>query len=122
MIPVVAHTVADFGERPIANAFGIRVSATATFGFGRSAWMHRRSTIACSSGASAGVTSRAPIARSASLSEPNSWNAARPPAMIATVSPFDARGEQGDDEDDVDEPEQEHRERHPDLEPGVLAE
>ena len=88
MIPVVAHTVAYFGERPIANAFGIRVSATATFGFGRSAWTHRRSIIACSSGASAGVTSRAPIARSASLSEPNSWNAARPPAMIATVIPL----------------------------------
>ena len=108
MIPVVAHTVAFFGERPIANALGIRVSATAIFGLGRSACTHRRSIIACSSGASAGVTSRAPIARSASLSEPNSWNAARPPAMTATVSPFDARGEQRDDQDDVDEAEQEH--------------
>ncbi len=88
MIPVVAQTVADLGERPSANAFGMRVSATATFGLGRSAWMHRRSIIACSSGASAGVTSRAPMARSASLSEPNSWNAARPPAMIAIVTPF----------------------------------
>ena len=88
MIPVVAHTVADFGERPSANAFGMRVSATATFGLGRSACTHRRSIIACSSGASAGVTSRAPIARSASLSEPKSWNSARPPAISATVTPF----------------------------------
>ena len=54
MIPVVAHTVADFGERPSANAFGIRVSATATFGLGRSACTHRRSIIACSSGACCG--------------------------------------------------------------------
>ena len=83
MIPVVAQTVAFFGERPSANAFGIRVSATATFGFGRSAWTHSRSIIACSSGASAGVTSRAPIARSASLSEPKSWKIARPPAISA---------------------------------------
>ena len=35
MIPVVAHTVAFLGERPIANAFGIRVLATATRGFGQ---------------------------------------------------------------------------------------
>ena len=54
MIPVVAHTVADLGERPSAKALGIRVSATAILGFGRSAWMHRRSIIACSSGASCG--------------------------------------------------------------------
>ena len=88
MIPVVAQTVAFFGERPSANAFGIRVSATATLGFGRSACTHRRSIIACSSGACWGVTSRAPIARSASLSEPKSWNSARPPAMKATVTPL----------------------------------
>ena len=91
MIPVVAQTVADLGERPSANAFGMRVSATATFGFGRSACTQRRSIIACSSGASAGVTSRAPIARSASLSEPNSWNAARPPAISADRDAVDAR-------------------------------
>ena len=57
MIPVVAQTVALFGERPIAKAFGIAVCATATRGLGRSAWTHSRSIIACSSGASAGVTS-----------------------------------------------------------------
>ena len=52
MMPVVAHTVADLGERPSANAFGIAVWATATFGLGRSACTHRRSIIACSCGAS----------------------------------------------------------------------
>ncbi len=52
MIPVVAHTTALFFERPIANAFGIGVSATAIFGLGRSAWMQRRSIIACRPGAS----------------------------------------------------------------------
>ena len=88
MMPVVAQTVAFFGERPSAKALGMRVSATATFGLGRSACTHRRSIIACSSGASAGVTSRAPMARRASLSEPKSWNSARPTAMMPTVAPF----------------------------------
>ncbi len=60
----MAHTVADLGERPIANALGIIVSAMATLGLGRLAWMHRRSIIACSRRASAlslGPTSLAPI-------------------------------------------------------------
>ena len=54
MMPVVAQTVAFLGERPSANAFGIDVLATATFGLGRSACTHRRSIIACSCGASCG--------------------------------------------------------------------
>ena len=57
--PVVAHTVAVFGERPTANAFGIGVCAIATRGFGRLAWMHSRSIIACSSGASGRHLARA---------------------------------------------------------------
>ena len=69
MMPVVAHTVALEGERPTANAFGMSVSATATRGLGRSAWTHSRSIIAWNSGACSGVTSRAPIACSASLSD-----------------------------------------------------
>ena len=73
MMPVVAHTVALFWERPIAKAFGTWVSATAMRGFGRSAWMQSRSIIACRPGASSGETSLAPIADSASLSEKNSW-------------------------------------------------
>ncbi len=42
-IPVVAQTVAVFGERPTANAFGIDWSAIATRGFGMFAWMQSRS-------------------------------------------------------------------------------
>jgi len=86
--PVVAQTVAVFGERPIANAFGMRVSAIATRGFGRSAWTHSRSTIACSCGASCGETSRAPIARSASLSDVNSCRSSSPPAITAMTMPL----------------------------------
>ena len=87
MIPVVAHTVAFLGERPSAKAFGIEVLATAIFGFGRSACTHSRSIIACSCGASCGETTRAPMALSASLSDAKRFSAARPPAMIATVTP-----------------------------------
>jgi hypothetical protein len=76
--PVVAHTVADFWERPIANALGIEDCMTATFGLGRSAWMQRRSIIACSSGASWGETSRTPIARIAILSEAKTCSAKAP--------------------------------------------
>ena len=88
MIPVVAQTVALFCDLPIANAFGIVVWATAIFGFGRSAWMQRRSIIACSSGASCGVTSRAPIACSASLSEVKNCSAANPPAISRIMKPW----------------------------------
>ncbi len=69
MIPVVAHTVADFCERPIAKALGIEVSITNTRGLGRSACTHSRSIMPCSSGSSAGETSLAPIEASAILSE-----------------------------------------------------
>ena len=89
MIPVVAQTTAFFCERPIANAFGIGVSATAIRGFGRSAWMQRRSIIACRPGASWGETSLAPIEASASLSERNSWPSARA-AMTTTMIPTPA--------------------------------
>ena len=44
-MPLVAQTVAVFGERPIANALGIEVWAMATRGLGRFAWMHNRSMI-----------------------------------------------------------------------------
>ena len=47
-IPVVAQTVAVFGDRPTANALGIGVWAIATRGFGMLAWTHRRSIIAWS--------------------------------------------------------------------------
>jgi hypothetical protein len=76
MMPVVAQTVAAFFDRPIANALGIADSITPMRGLGRSAWMQRRSIIACSSGACCGLTSCTPIARSAILSEVNSCSAA----------------------------------------------
>ena len=85
MMPVVAHTVALFCERPQAKAFGTCVSATAMRGLGRSAWMQSRSIIACRPGASWGETSLAPIADSASLSEKNSWPKLSAP-MITTIS------------------------------------
>ena len=75
--PVVTHTVDLLLERPIANALGISLSTIAIRGLGRSAWMHRRSMMACSSGASWGETSLAPAARRASLSEENTWTTNR---------------------------------------------
>ena len=87
MIPVVAQTVAFFCERPIANAFGTSVSATAIFGLGRSAWMQSRSIIACRPGASSGETSLAPIAASPSLSERKSCASERPPRDHARSRP-----------------------------------
>ncbi len=85
MIPVVAHTVAFFCERPRAKAFGISMSATATFGFGRSAWMQRRSIRAWKPGASCGETSRAPIALRAILSDKKSWASTIAP-MITSIN------------------------------------
>ena len=79
--PRVAHTVADFCERPSAQAFGICASITATRGLGRSAWMHSRSITACSSGSCAGVTSCALSVASAILSEPRNWKRKSPPAI-----------------------------------------
>jgi len=90
MIPVVAHTVAVLGERPIANAFGIALCITPTRGLGRSAWMQSRSIIACSSGASCGETSRTPMARSAILSEKNTWAANRTAMKSTAIAALEA--------------------------------
>ena len=62
-------TTACFWFRPVANAFGTSVSTIATRGFWISAIAASRSTIACSCGASSGLTIFAPDAFSASLSE-----------------------------------------------------
>ena len=67
--PVVTQTAACLGERPVAKAFGTGVSMIATRGFGRSAIAQRRSTMSCSAGASSRVTTFAPAADKASLSE-----------------------------------------------------
>ena len=83
-------TAACFGLRPVAKAFGMSVSTIATFGFGRSAIAHRRSTIACSSGCSSGVTIFAPEAARASLSEVKYWKNASPTTItiIGTRATF----------------------------------
>ena len=121
-MPVVAQTVACFCERPMAKALGIGVSATEMRGLGRSAWMHRRSIIACSSGASCGETSRAPIERSASLSEVKNCSDEQAAGDDEDRDPAGAGGEQHAEEHHVDHAEQEHRDEHPDLQAGVAAE
>ena len=77
-MPVVTQTADRLGERPVAKAFGRSVSAIATRGLGMSASAQSRSIIPCSSGASSGLTSRAPMARSAALSEFHHWKKAMP--------------------------------------------
>ena len=118
----MAHTVVDFCERPIANALGIEVSITHTRGLGRSACTHRRSTIPCSSGSSAGETSFTPSVAIAILSEPNSCTQQQHDRDDHDQPGGRAGGEQHADEHHVDEPEQEHRQQHPRLQAGVLAE
>ena len=86
-MPVVAHTTARCGLRPVANALGTSVSAIATLGFGMSASAHSRSTMPCSCGASSGVTSRPPIAYSAIRSEKNHCANRKPPMKIRPSAP-----------------------------------
>ena len=88
-MPLVAQTVADFCERPIAKALGIEVSITQTRGLGRLACTHSRSMIPCSSGASAGETSLAPSVASAILSEANSCTTSSTTATT-TITPAPA--------------------------------
>ena len=103
MMPVVAHTVALFCERPIANAFGTSVSATAIFGFGRSAWMQSRSIIAWRPGASSGETSLAPIAASAELVREEELSGEQAADDDQRHHGARARREQHADEDDVEQ-------------------
>ena len=72
-MPVVTHTTARSGERPVAKALGRSMSEMPTRGLGMSARAQSRSIMPCSSGASSGVTSRARIARMAILSEDHHW-------------------------------------------------
>ena len=74
---MVAQTTAAFGLRPVANAFGMSVSAMATRGLGMSASAHSRSIAPCSSGASSGVTRWPCIPQSAILSENQYWQNSR---------------------------------------------
>ena len=114
--------MAAFGVRPIANALGMCVSMTATFGLGMSAWTHRRSMIPCSCGASCGVTSWAPIARSAISSEAKNWNASRATATTAIVIPLAPAANSTTTKIEVDEREQRQREQHAGLKTGVASE
>ena len=84
-MPVVTHTTARSGERPVAKALGRDMSEMPTRGLGMSARAHSRSIMPCSSGASSGVTSRARIARMATLSELHHCQNAMPIAMTATI-------------------------------------
>ena len=70
---MVTQTTARSGERPVANALGRSMSAMPTRGLGMSASAQSRSIMPCSSGACSGVTSRARIARIATLSEDHHW-------------------------------------------------
>lgn len=83
--PVVAQTSAFFRLRPVAKAFGTSVSATATRGLGMSASAHSRSTAPCSSGACAGVTSRAPMLNAA-IRSLNQNCATNSPPTSSTIS------------------------------------
>src|SRR6478735_8627730 len=90
-MPVVTTTAEWPGERPVANAFGNSVSAIPTRGLGMSASTHSRSIIACSSGASSGVTSRARIAFIATESELYHWNHTTPRPMSAMKNAYCGR-------------------------------
>ena len=68
-MPLVTHTAAFCGLRPVAKAFGCGVGLTYSRGIGWLADADSSRTIAYSWGASCSVTGRAPIERSAILSE-----------------------------------------------------
>ena len=78
--------------------------------------------IPCSSGSSAGETSLTPIVAIAILSEVNSCSSSSTTATTTIDAGRRAGGEQHADEHHVDEPQQEHRQQHPGLQAGVLAE
>ena len=119
-MPVVAQTVAAFFERPIAKALGIDVSTTATLGLGRSAWTQRRSIIACSSRRLLrrddvrAVGAQRELVGGEELEEEQPADDDEQRGLVG--------GDHDGDEHDVDGAEEEHRQQHPRLEPGVAAE
>ena len=120
--PVVTHTAACLGERPVAKAFGTGVSIIATFGFGRSAMAQQALDHVVQRRCLLAADDLAPGAASASLSEVKYWKRAIA-TMITIIGATPTSGEldQGDAEDDVEEPEQAAREEHPNREAGVAA-
>ena len=122
MIPVVAQTVAVLGERPIANALGIGVSAIATRGLGRLAWMHRRSIRACSRGASCGVTIARAHRQQRDLVRSEVLDQEQAAGDHGDRHRAGAGGDQHADQYGVDETQQEQGQEHPGLESGITAE
>ena len=123
MIPVVAHTVAFLGERPIANAFGMRVLSDGDarlrqVGLHAQALDHRvqlRRLLwrddARAHGGERELVGGEELEGGEAAGDQRRSRWRRPP-----------RREQRRHEHGVDEAEQEHRDDHPDLEPGVAAE
>ena len=68
-MPSVAHTAACRGLRPVANALGCAVGETYSRGIGWRAEVASSRTMRYIAGCSASLTGRAPIERSAILSE-----------------------------------------------------
>ena len=68
-MPCVQHTAACSGLRPVAKALGLMVGATYSRGMGWPALVDSSRTTAYITGCCSGVTSMAPIERTASLSE-----------------------------------------------------
>ena len=122
MIPVVAHTVALLRRAAHGEGVGHGVSATAIFGLGRSAWMQRRSIIACRPGRLLGRDllgahrGQRELVREEQLQQ----------RQAADDHDHDDRagagGEQRADEGHVQQPQQEQRDQHPELEAGVARE
>ena len=118
----MAHTVAVFGERPIANALGIGVSAIATRGLGRLAWMHSRSIRAWSS--------RRLLRADHARAHREQRDLVRREVLDQEQAAGDhgdrhragARGDQHADQHRVDETEQEQGQEHPGLKAGITAE
>ena len=115
----MTQTVEALRDRPVANAFGMSVSAIAIVGFGRSACTQRRSTSAWRPGASDGEASCAPIARRASLSDRNSCDEREPGDDEQHHDRAHPGPHQHADEPEVEQPEQQHRQEHPGLEAEV---
>lgn len=81
----MAQTRAVFSLRPVAKAFGTSLWAMATRGFGISARAQIRSTAPCSSGASSGVTSWAPMLKAAMRSLNQNCAMNMPPTKIRMI-------------------------------------
>ena len=80
----MTHTTERSGERPVAKALGMAEFDTATRGLVASESWQSRSTSVCSSGASSGLTSLAPIALIAIESEKYHWKK-KAPALMSTA-------------------------------------